>query len=280
MNACYLSNNGIGDNLYSIGALRYLLNFYKSVYFVCRDIYLNKIKQFFIDTNNIICIPFSGTKKLELQSCKKIIDKYRKKNDIFISGRHLKYNKSKITNKKFLNAIKKLPPPKYTINYDTINNKNYDFISKFYRVNGMNLDILFNNFQLPKTRNSKEFYNLIKDYKIIFLQTKSSGKNKLNIDNLIENNIHKEDTIMICNDENIYDYAIEQTDSSLKKKELCNHFIKGNFLDYLDTIINSQEIYIIDSCFVGIILPLLKTNKLNAKIVRIITRDKVNSIKL
>ena len=75
MNACYLSNNGIGDNLYSIGALRYLLNFYKSVYFVCRDIYLNKIKQFFIDTNNIICIPFSGTKKLEVQSCKKIIDK-------------------------------------------------------------------------------------------------------------------------------------------------------------------------------------------------------------
>lgn len=280
MNACYLSNNGIGDNFYSIGALRYLLNFYNVVYFVCRDIYLNKIKELFIDTNNIICIPFSGTKKLEVQSCKKIIDKYRKKNDIFVSGRHLKYNKSKITNIKFLNAIKNLPPSKYIIDYDTINNKNYDFISKFYRVNGMNLNIFFNNFKLPETKKSKEFYNLIKDYKIIFLQTKSSNNNKLNIDSLITKNIHKEDTIMICNDENIYDNVKEQTDSFLKKREICKLFIKSNFLDYIDTIINSQEIYIIDSCFVGIILPLLKTNRLKAKIVRIITRDKVNTIKL
>jgi hypothetical protein len=42
--------------------------------------------------------------------------------------------------------------------------------------------------------------------------------------------------------------------------------------------INANEIYIIDSCFTGIILPLVKTNKLKAKVVRIIERHIANNI--
>ena len=34
MNAYLLSHNGIGDNLYMIGAVRYLLQYYEKMYFI------------------------------------------------------------------------------------------------------------------------------------------------------------------------------------------------------------------------------------------------------
>ena len=45
---------------------------------------------------------------------------------------------------------------------------------------------------------------------------------------------------------------------------------------YVDVIKNSDEIYIIDSCFTGIILPFVKTNKLKTNKVQIILREEVN----
>ena len=45
-----------------------------------------------------------------------------------------------------------------------------------------------------------------------------------------------------------------------------------NFNYVRDYFKNSDEIYIIDSCFVGMILPLVKTNQLKADPTRIILR--------
>ena len=47
--------------------------------------------------------------------------------------------------------------------------------------------------------------------------------------------------------------------------------------NYIDIIKNSDEIYIIDSCFTGILLPFIKTNKLKTKNVHIFLRsDNIN----
>ena len=133
---------------------------------------------------------------------------------------------------------------------------------------------------LPETDESKHLYELVKDYRIIFLQTTSSNGKKLHIKNLCKKYLNDSKAILISNDENLYHSIEEPDEETLKKKELCQNFIRGNLIHYLDVILNSMEIYIIDSCFVGIILPLLKTNKLKAEVVRIILRDRADKIKL
>lgn len=278
MEAYFVSNNGLGDNIYSIGALRYLLKFYNKIYFICSDRYIHLVKDFFIDTENIICVPFDSTN--QIKSCKKIMNKYRDTHDILVSGWHKRFIKSKVTNKKFLKARKLLTSGKYYICHDTINKRNYGFIAEFYKHNGLNLRIFFEYFHLPKTDESKQLYDSVKDYKIIFLQTTSSNGKKLHIKDLCKKNILDSNTIMISNDENLYDSIEEPNEEIIKKRELCQKFIRTNLTYYLDTIINSSEIYIIDSCFVGIVLPLLKTNKLMANNVRIILRDEAKKIKL
>ena len=37
--AFFLSHNGIGDNITNIGAINFLLQYYNSIYFLCKDIY-------------------------------------------------------------------------------------------------------------------------------------------------------------------------------------------------------------------------------------------------
>tara|TARA_B110000211_G_scaffold46890_1_gene50329 strand:- start:2563 stop:2784 length:222 start_codon:yes stop_codon:yes gene_type:complete len=61
-----------------------------------------------------------------------------------------------------------------------------------------------------------------------------------------------------------------------KKHPLAQHFVYNKIINYLDTIKNCDEIYLIDSCFIGILLPLLKTNKLKTKKFRIILRSQPN----
>ena len=279
MDAYFVSHNGLGDNLYSIGALRYLLEFYNKVYFICSDRYINRVKDFFLDTENIICVPFDSN--CQKESCNKIIKKHKNTHDIFVSGPyHKKYLRSKITNKKFLKARKKIKSSKYSISHDTINDKNYGFINNFYKDNGLNLNIFFYYFMLPETDESKRLYELVKDYRIIFLQTTCSNGKKLHIKNLCKKYLNDSNAILISNDENLYNSIEEPDEQTLKKRELCQNFVRGNLIHYLDVILNSMEIYIIDSCFVGIILPLLKTNKLKAEIVRIILRDRADKIKL
>ena len=113
-----------------------------------------------------------------------------------------------------------------------------------------------------------------------FLQTTCSHGKKLHIKNLCKKYLNDSKAILISNDENLYHSIEEPDEETLKKKELCQNFIRGNLIHYLDVILNSMEIYIIDSCFTGIILPLFKTNRLKAKRVRIIMRNLVDKYKL
>ena len=189
-------------------------------------------------------------------------------NDIFVSGNcHKVYLKSKITNTQFLNY--KLIDKHYTIDFSSLNRYNYWFIEQFYTDIGLNLTQYFDYFYLPDNINSKQLYDSVRNYYLVFIQYKSSTGETLNISNLINKYKNDDKVLLICNDANLYN-------KNSTKYELAETFVLNKLIYYVDVIKNSDEIYIIDSCFTGIILPFVKTNKLKTNKVQIILREEVN----
>jgi len=300
MDAVLVSHNGIGDNICMVGALQYLSTFYRRVYFICKKKYYYNIKLFFNNTN-IISIPFNDKIndksiqfKVELIIIKGIIQNFYKTNtDIFVCGIFKQYIHDRISNVNFLkNNIYNRYQSDYTIDYDTFTSKKYSFIDDFYRHAKLNLNVFYNYFKIPETTESIELFNTVKQYNIIFIQLKSSCGKSLNIENLLKKYLFDENTILLCNDINLYDKKINELDTInntiyddilnniIVKRKVAESFVYNKLIYYYDTIINSNEIYIIDSCFIGIVLPLLKLNKLKANKVRIILRDIAHTIPL
>ena len=269
MKAILFSNNCIGDNLFMSGALRFLLQFYSNIFFLCKQKNYANVKLFFTDNPGIICVPFD--EKNEYSEIYTYISTNYENNDIFICGEfHKCYLQSKITNPLFLNHVPL--PEKYTIDHDTLTTQNYAFISGFYRDIGLNLNYFYEYFDLPVTDRSLELYQLVQEYDIIFIQLSSSNGKSLNISELKERYLDDINTILICNDVNVYNI-----ETNRQKFELSNLFIYQPIVYYKDVIQHAKEIYIIDSCFTGIILPYLKTHRLKASKVRIILRDEVST---
>ena len=87
MNAYIISHNGLGDNLYMVGAINYIKQFYKKIYFICKKKNYDNVKLFFSNDTNIDYICFEGREVIALQDIvNKIYDDL--KNDLFISGKH------------------------------------------------------------------------------------------------------------------------------------------------------------------------------------------------
>ncbi len=273
MNALLTSHNGLGDNLFMIGALHYLLKFYTNVFFICKKKYYENIKLFF-NTPNIICIFFDDTKN-EWREINNIIIKCYPIMDVFVCGEGKRIFKSKITNHKFLTH--KVINNNDIIKYDTLDPENYKFIEDFYKDAKLNLTIFYDYFKLPNTNESKNLYNSVKKYYLVFIQSTSSCGKCLNITNLLKKYLNDDNTLLICNDKNLYD---KNNDKFINKHDLCKPFVLNNIINYVDLIENCNEIYIIDSCFTGIMLPFIKQKKLKANPVRIIRRELISEIKI
>ena len=278
MNAYLVSHNGMGDNLFMIGALHFLLKFYEKIYFLCKSKYYPNVNLFFMDTPNIICLPFNEDN--ETEEIKQIINANYEENDIFICGFcHTSYLQSKITQPELVNY--KHIDKNYTIDFDTLTSGNYSFIADFYRDINLNLTYFYEYFYLPTTKEAIELYKTVQAYYIIFIQLKSSDGKELNIKSLLEKHLYDKNTILLCNDKNLYDIAGQEKIADTKiKYNICQSFMYNKLVHYKEVIQNSDEIYIIDSCFIGMVLPYLKTNQLKAKKVRIIRRDIADRIEL
>lgn len=276
MNAYLVSHNGLGDNLFMIGALRFLLNFYDKIFFLCKNKYYKDVVTFFEDSN-IICVVFDEND--EFNAISNIIKINYNMNDILVCGPcHKSYLTSKITNEKFLKYI---PINKeYTIDFDTLISSEYSFIEGFYKDLNLNLTYFYDYFYIPSTKESLEYYNNVKNYYIVFIQWSCSDGRKLNISKLLEKYLHDTNVILVSNDVNFYDIPNKTEDNKIKYN-ICNKILHNSrIINYKDIILNSDEIYIIDSCFTGIVLPYLKTNQLKTNKVRIIHRNLVDSIEL
>jgi len=82
MNAYLVSHNGLGDNLFMIGAIRFLLQFYNKIFFLCKNKYYDNVKLVFYDNLNVICVPFNENN--EYNEIYNIIHKNYFYNDILI----------------------------------------------------------------------------------------------------------------------------------------------------------------------------------------------------
>jgi hypothetical protein len=249
--AYILSHTGLGDNITMIGAVKFLLLHYDTIYLLCKEKNVSNMK-LLINNENVVIVPIPNRK--ERHTCKSII-KYVYNNeytDIFICGCHKEYLTSKINNPAILN-------------YNTKNNK-YDtlegqlclnHIKIFYQDMNLDLSIYYDYFGIHSTEKSIALYEKIKDINIIFCHTQASRKT-ISLPENIKTYINDNKYIIICANENIYN-------KNHAHFEVANKFINIPVQEYIDVIKNACEIFLIDSCFSCIVNPLSVSNKLNTK---------------
>jgi hypothetical protein len=251
----FLGHNGLGDNITNIGAINYLLTIYDNVYFICKDIYVENLK--IIYTNpRIILVPFKSNN--ESDACfKLLIPRYKQKNmDVLISGECHKTNfRSKIRNNN-LKYREKF--------YDHCIDTKYIHIKHFYEDINLDLSIYYNYFNINSSDNSLELYKQIKEYNIIFTHSTASNR-KINLSEYINKFIDNENYIIISADCNVY----KKED---KKHDLAQNYVNLLVQNYIEIIKNSIKIYVIDSCFSCIVIPLAYKNELKANEYKILSR--------
>lgn len=268
INAVIVCHQGIGDIITMSGAIVYLKQFYKKIYLICKNKNLKHIKSFF---QNYDIDFISINSNLEFKETETIVINYynNTSNDIFISGECFNY----------LKKYKRI-----SIDIDEYHNKEidkqyaynkkvyiYTLFSDFYNDYNLSIDIYFDYFVFVSNENSRKLYNLISNYYIIFIQLQSSNNKNLNITNLLKKYLDNDNAILICNDKNLYN-------EKSKKYNICKKFVMNDLINYYDTIINANEIYVIDSCFSCIVYPLLITKKLKTNKVEIIDRTNVDTL--
>lgn len=282
MDAYFLGHLGLGDNLYCIGAARYLTKFYRNVYFLCKDKYEENVKSFFDDNERVICVPIHSSNKdsvyelslpvtSENDAIRNVLDNKYEDNDIFICGfAFTPHFPSKITNQAFLQREKITKT--YSLKLDTIDDDRYSFIIDMYGHADLTTGVMIDYWNLPDTENSKKLYESVKDYNIIFIQSISSNNKILRVNNVVDKYLYDENTILLFNDYNIYENANINLKQIQIKRDLAEKFVKNKLIYYIDTIKHAKEIYMIDSCFTGIVLPLYKKGLLKADPIRLVMR--------
>jgi hypothetical protein len=254
--AYFLGHLGLGDNITMSGLVRYLSFFYDEVYVFCKKRYESNLKLFYFDDPSIKTIPL----ELEMPDFNKTIKQYLNNNhcyelgDVFVSGGcHASFIKSQI-NHPFLKISK------------YVNNKHikYEHINQFFKDINLDANIYHEYFYLPEFEESKKLYKSISEkYKsILFCHTVSSTKQiNINIDQYLSN----KDFFVVNPNINMYNESDQQFD-------LANSIINLPLMYFIDIILNSDIIKIVDSSFCCIILPLSINDKLKCKNVEIFSR--------
>jgi len=243
-NAFFVSHCGLGDNITNIGAIIFLLQYYDTIYFLCKDIYAENVKLLFIN-KPVVIVPFDSNN--EINHLKGIILPINKqKYDILISGDCMtSYLKSHITHPELLKYQQN--NSKYLIKHQ--------HIIQFYNDIGLDTSIYVDYFNIESSEISKTYYDIIKNYKIIFLHTLGSNR-KINLTNDINNFTNRDEYIIICANENVYN-----TNNS--KYTLAEKCVNIKIAYYIDIIKNAEIIHVIDSCFSCIVYPLLLSKKIS-----------------
>lgn len=260
----FLGHNGLGDNITNIGAINYLLTIYNNIYFICKDIYIKNLEIIYSNPR-IFLVPFKNEN--EINACfKLLIPRYKEKNmDVLISGFcHKKYFKSKIQN----NILKNRK-----INKDYSIDKKYIHIKNFYEDINLDLSIYYNYFNIDSSDKSIELYKKIKQYNIIFIHSSASKNIKIDLTNYINKFINNENNIIISADYNVYN-------KNDNKYMIAQEFVNILVPYYIDIIKNSKYIYIIDSCFSCIVIPLLYKNELKINDYEIFDRNNLKKYNL
>jgi hypothetical protein len=243
--AYFVSHNGLGDNITNISAVNFLLQYYETVFFLCKDIHAKNVEYLF-PSELVIVVPFDANH--EFTRIKEILNNVS--DDIFASGMHKKYIKNRITQPELLSY--KQNDKNYTVGFPHIREFYYDI--------GLDISIYYDYFDIKSTNLSKKYYDELKKYKIIFMHSKASNR-EINLTNIYETYKNNAEYIMICCNKNIYD-------KEHPLHEVADKYVNLYVAHYIDIIKAADLFYIIDSCFSCIIYPLMMKG--------VISKNKVN----
>jgi hypothetical protein len=241
--AFFLSHNGLGDNITNIGAVNFILQYYGTIYFICKSKYQDNLKLIF-NSKNVVLVPFSASSMMEETiNISQIINKIDPSRfDLFVSGNcHKKYFKSYITVPEIIT---------YEKNHKYI--APYTFINDFYNDIHLDASVYVDYFHIKSTENSIKYYELVKQYQIIFIHIKGSDRS-ISLE-LTEYEDPK--YIVVCADGNVYD----QEDPRFA---IASRFKEAYVSEYIDVILNAKVIEVIDSCFSCIVYPLFLSGKIS-----------------
>lgn len=241
--AYYLSHLGLGDNIINIGAVVFLSQFYKKIYFFCSGNNTVHINFFFKGTNIYIIEINKNNKHINLDElhdeCFSILNDKYENNDIYISGFcHTQRFYSKITN---LNVLKYIQNQlnQNCIRYDIPNF--FNFAVNFYKDINLNASIMVDYFNPKNDEIINLLYDKISNYEIFFFHTLSSSA-EIDLSQIVEEFINDETKIVICSNKNFYE-------KNSAKYYLAEEYINlPTIFHYIEIIKNSKEIHIVDSC--------------------------------
>jgi len=242
--AYFLSHLGLGDNITNIGAINFLLNYYETIYFFCKDNYNENVSLLFVN-KPVITVPIDSNDPYDDYTYIKKLNNVEY-SDIFVSGFHKNRIHSRIAH----------PQLNEYVQNDKEYNIDYSHIRDFYYDNKLDLSIYYEYFDIESSKSSINLYNDIKNYKIIFMHTESSAK-EINLDNIVDLYKDNDEYIIICANKNVYDIGCQ-------KYNKVEKYVNEKVAYYIDIIKNAEIIHVVDSCFSCIILPLLKTNRLKS----------------
>lgn len=219
-----LTHLGLGDNITSIGMVRYLSTMYDSVVVVCKNHNKKNVDNIYSDDTNI---------KLYLTEDYKLIDPiYGKKTfedetagmDVYVCG------------------ISKRTP-------------RYDIPFSFYDDVKIDSSVFWEYFHIPSTEQNEKLYSCVKNIDYVFIHnTSSSGvvftpeyvENKLNI--------NKNEILFINPSLNLYE-------KNHKYHRIADLFTKDLLIDYAKSIIHAKYVILSDSSFFSMAINLeIKTD--------------------
>jgi hypothetical protein len=164
--------------------------------------------------------------------------------DFFVSGEcHKSYFRSHITVPEIMNYKKN---NKYTAPYK--------FINDFYNDIGLDTSIYIEHFHIASTPASLEYYEIVKNYKIVFIHTKGTNRT-VTVD--LSPYTDKE-YIVVCANGNVYTPTDERF-------AVAEKFSTAKVGEFIDIILNAEVIEILDSCFSCIVYPLFISGKISPK---------------
>lgn len=214
--AFVLSHLGLGDNITSIGAVRFLSTQYDEVYVVCKNRNKKNIEMFYSDDPDIKIISVENDNCISPRlgfNMHKFM-KLTEGMELYLCGAHL-----------------------YTKKHSDFKNIPYNFYKDF----NLNYDTFWKYFHINVPNKSKELYTTVKDYKILFIHNTSSSGIVFDIDKIINIlNIDKNEYLIINPNKN--EYEIHDN-----KYSIANNFVNEPLGHYVDTIINSKYIILSDS---------------------------------
>lgn len=228
--AFILTHLGLGDNITSNGAVRYLSTCYDRVVVVCKKKNYENVKEMYNDDNDIDIFAVDNDRFISprLGYSMEMFQRITNGMDVYLCGAHL-FNKQH-------QPFENLP-------------------FNFYKDMDMDIKLFWNYFHTNIPEESYTLRNLVGDKKYVFIHNNSSGGNVFNLDDIRVRLDIGDDVLIINPCENMYSKGSELY-------EITESFVMKPLLHYINIIIDAEVVVLTDSSFfcLSIQLP-IKTNK-------------------